>query len=387
MRRGKTARLLYGATDLGAAHFSADMLWRTGFHVPDPLFLAEIAGEIFLFASPLEAGRARKEADVDHVVRTVGSGRAAVIDFLKARGIWCLEIPADFPYAMGTALGKEFSIAVASDPWYPGRAKKSRAEIHEIRLAQRATERAFAAVMDFLRGCRIRGSRVYHDRRPATSEMARHIIDDALWKQGYLATDTIVASGVQAADPHCIGRGALRARVPIVIDIFPVSRATHYYADMTRTVFKGEPSEEYAKMYETVLAAQEQAIASIRAGTDGKEIYDSVCRYFEEAGYPTRTDGKTSEGFIHGLGHGVGMEIHEHPNLGARNWKLEAGNVITVEPGLYYPFAPSPLKSRGWARSIIPAGGIRIEDMVLVTKTGYERLTKFPKDLTRMIIS
>ncbi|TSD04619.1 MAG: Xaa-Pro aminopeptidase [Parcubacteria group bacterium Greene0714_36] len=366
----KSTRLLYGATDLRAPHFSADLLWRTGFRVPDPLFLAEVGGKTVLLASPLEAGRAEKEADVDRVVRVAGKGLDAVTTFLKERGVRQIEIPEGFPYGIAVALKKEFAIIVGREPWYPERAIKTSAEIKEIEKAQHATERAFDRVVAFLRECRIGGKILHYGNHPATSEMARKIIDDALWEKGYLATDTIVAGGAQAADPHCIGSGVLPARVPIVIDIFPVSLATHYYADMARTVFKGEPTKESLRMYETVRTAQESAIKKIRAGADGRIIYNGVRDYFSAEGYETRLDGKTSEGFIHGLGHGVGMEIHEYPRLGSVREILEEGNVVTVEPGLYYP----------------GVGGIRIEDMILVTRRGYRDLAKSAKDLASVII-
>lgn len=371
-----TARLLYGATDIGAPHFSSDVLWRTGFHAPDPMFFAEINGRTALFASALEAGRAEKEADVDRVLRATGRALDAVIGFLKARNIRRVEIPADFPYETGTSLEKKFDITVAREPWYPKRARKNKKEIREIEKAQAAAERALKAAMDFLRECAIKGTALYHGSRPATSEMARKIIDDALWNEGYLATDTIVASGMQAADPHRIGSGVLQARVPIVIDIFPVSLRTHYYADMTRTVFKGEPPRECQKMYEAVYEAQERAMKKIRAGADGRAIYGDVREYFSAKGYPTRLDAKKPEGFIHGLGHGVGMDIHEPPYLGSAPCILNEDNVVTAEPGLYYHRA----------RGKIPAGGIRIEDMVLVTKTGCRNLTRFTKDLSSVTI-
>lgn len=372
----KIARLLYGATDIGAPHFSGDILWKTGFHVPDPLFFVEIGGKTVLFASPLEAGRAEKEADVDRVMGVISSAYTVVADFLKERGVRRVEIPGDFPYAIAEKLKKEFSITISSEPMFPERARKTAAEIREIEKAQRATERAFDAGIAFLRTCTIKGKVLHHGGRPATSEMARKIIDGALWQEGYLATDTIVASGVQAADPHRIGRGVLHARVAIVVDIFPVSLATHYYADMTRTIFKGEPAKEYIKMYEAVRTAQENAIKKIRPGVDGQAIYQGVCEYFSNEGYVARTDGTLSEGFIHGLGHGVGIDIHEYPRLGNTTEILKERNVVTVEPGLYYPKR----------RENIPAGGIRLEDMVLVTKTGYRNLTHTQKDIASAII-
>ena len=371
----KTAKIVYGATDLGVPQFSGDILWRTGFRAPDPVFLIETGKDAVLFASTLEAGRARKEAGVGEVIQTNNALRDAK-RLLKYRRINEVRIPSEFPYRIGKALEEEFRVVTADPPFYPARMRKTRKEIAEISKAQRAAERALKRAVRFLRVCRIKGKLIYEGGRTVSAETVRKIIDDSLWQEGYLATGTIVASGVQAADPHATGSGPLRAYAPIVIDIFPVSLRTHYYADMTRTIFKGEPAREYIRMYETVRQAQERAIAKIRAGADGKEIYNDVCRYLREEGYPTRIDGGMAEGFIHGLGHGVGIEIHEPPNLGTGNWMLEPGNVVTVEPGLYYP---RPHKG-------IPAGGIRIEDMAIVKKGGRDTLTRFPKDLAHAVI-
>ena len=198
-----------------------------------------------------------------------------------------------------------------------------------------------------------------------------------MYADGYLGIDTIISCGAESADPHAIGSGPIKPHSPVVIDIFPVSLRTHYYGDMTRTIFKGEPSAGLQKMYEAVREAQEQAIAQVRAGADGKDIYDSVCRHFNAEGYPTRISTKGGEGFIHGLGHGVGIDIHEPPSLGATSSILKAANVVTVEPGLYYPRP----------RRNIPAGGIRIEDAVVVKNGDCENLTKFPKDLGYVIVA
>jgi len=223
---------------------------------------------------------------------------------------------------------------------------------------------------------------VYDGTRAVTSEIIRRIIDDALWKRGYLGSGTIVACGRDATDPHRMGSGLIAPRQPMVMDIFPVSLATHYYADMTRTFFKGEPSEDFARMYAAVLGAQEAAIAVIRAGVDAGAVHRAAAEYLASRGFPTRTARGRPEGFIHGLGHGVGIDIHEAPRLGARSQILEAGNVITIEPGLYYGRASRRVGMRGK----IPVGGIRIEDMAVVTKTGCTLLTKFPKDLKSAII-
>ena len=240
--------------------------------------------------------------------------------------------------------------------------------------------------MDYLRSCQIMEDRIIYGRElveeeiVVMSEMLRKIIDDKLYQQGYLGIDTIVSCGLQAADPHCAGSGPLQAYQPIVMDVFPLSMKTHYYADMTRTIFKGEPSQALKNMYETVRSAQEMGIRLVRAGIDGETIYNATLDYFNVHSYPTEIKKCPMEGFIHGVGHGVGIDIHEPPWVSSIKCILQKGNVVTVEPGLYYH------KSYDYP-TIIPFGGIRIEDMVLVTKTGCRNLTLFSKDLENMIIS
>ena len=372
----KTAKVLWGATDLGAPHFSGDLLWRTGFRAPDPFFLVEIGGKTILLLSPLEIGRAKKEARAYEIVlfdKFLKRGESVVQGlsrFLKAQKITEVIVPHQFPHGIARMLGEIFAIHDGGHSLYPERARKSKKEIIEITAAQRSCEDATAAAAAFLRACTIKGRRVYDGSRVVTSEIIRRIIDDVLWKRGYLATGTIVACGPHAADPHCMGSGPIIARQPIVMDIFPVSLATHYWADMTRTFFKGEPSGDLARMYKAVLGAQETGIAMIRAGVDGGAVHRAAAEYLASAGFPTRIAGGRAEGFIHGLGHGVGIDIHEAPRLGAGHQILEAGNVITIEPGLYYR---KPRKG-------IPAGGIRIEDVAVITESGCDLITQFPKD-------
>lgn len=406
----KEAFVLRGATADGCAFFSADMLWRTGFVAPDPFWLIEIDGRRFFLAGSLELGRARKEASIDEafnlfhyidlarkkrVAQQAGSFNSGteaesggILVFLKEQGVTRVTVPSWIPYEIALALQQEYTLNMRHEPLYPERTIKSPFEIEEIKKAQTAVENAVAKAMAFLERCLIttvsepyivtsgRHIKDYLHATVVTSEMLRSIIDNSLWKQGYKPDHTIVACGLQAADPHCKGFGPLRPYQPIVMDVFPMSRETHIFADMTRTVFKGEPSQELTRMYETVLASQEGAIQQIRQGVDGKDIHEWVVRYLDASGYPTTT-GDNPEGFFHGLGHSLGLEIHEPPSLNRTSYILRIGNVVTVEPGLYY--------SR--ARDHVPAAGIRIEDMVLVTEDGCENLTKFPKDLASMIIA
>lgn len=387
-KSAKSALVLWGATDLGPPHFSGDMLWRTGFKAPDPFVLIEIEEKAFLLVSPLELERAVKEARerIKVVNRNdyAAKNRGYLENFLKKQDVQEIIVPDVFPCGLKDKLAKSFKVVAVDAPFYPKRAIKTVWEIQEIEKAQRAVEAAVRKTVNFLQNCVIEnGAIVKRDpflwgvtEKVVTSELLRGLIDKILFEDGYLGVDTIVSCGLQAADPHCAGSGPLYAGQPIVMDVFPLSLETHYYADMTRTVFKGEPSEELKKMYWSVLDAQTEGVKRIKDGVDGKEIYNWTLKNFERQEYPTDFKKRPMEGFFHSVGHGVGIDMHEPPRISSKSCILKVGHVVTVEPGLYYQNA----------RGHIPVGGIRIEDMVLVTKTGYRNLTKFPKDLESMII-
>lgn len=386
--------VLWGATDFGQPHFSADILWRTGFKAPDPFFLVDIHdegdivdfGKSYLLIGPLELERAAKETEKDiEIVNAYDyktKSRGCLENFLKKHSVKKIIVPDTFPCGMKDNLAKSFKVAKEETPFYSKRAVKTDWEIKEIEKAQRAVEVAVKKGIDYLRSCRIIDKKIIYVSEfgdkggVATSKSLRKIIDGELYRQGYLGIHSIVACGKQAADPHCEGKGPLYAHQPIVMDIFPCSMETNYWADMTRTVFKGGPSIEMMKMYNEVLFIQNECLKLVKEGYDGKIIYDYALRQFELDGYPTEMKKRPMEGFIHGVGHGVGIDIHESPCITSVKWILQEGNIVTVEPGLYYQ------KARGH----IPVGGIRIEDMVLLTKTGCRNLTKFPKDLESMII-
>jgi Xaa-Pro aminopeptidase len=181
-----------------------------------------------------------------------------------------------------------------------------------------------------------------------------------LLEHGCSAVDSIVYCGEETATPHITGTGPLRADEPIIIDLFPFNEQSGYYADMTRTVVKGEPSQEILDMYSALRDAKHLAISSVKSGVAGSDLYEDVVDYFKDHGYESDT-----RGFVHNLGHGVGLQVHELPTVGPAGNKLVSGNVITIEPGLYYP----------------GIGGVRIEDMGAVTRAGFENFTGFPEEL------
>jgi Xaa-Pro aminopeptidase len=383
---------------LDAASDSSDQRYLSGFDAPDPfvsLFVrddgseseseseSETEGSIHLLVSGLEYGRARTEsraasvarlADFEYQERRETYGREearyrVLADFLDAHGVASAVVPPRFP--VGTADGlREQGISVA--PEHDGvltgiRAVKTSSEIDHVRVAQRANERAMAAAETLLAEATVGdGEVLYHGSEPLTAERVKREIESTLLADDHALDETIVACGADAADPHNRGSGPLVANEPIIIDVFPRGKDSHYHADMTRTFCKGEPAEEVERRYELTEQALQAALDAIAPGATGETVHDAVCDVYENAGYATlRSDEGTETGFIHSTGHGVGLDVHELPRLSSGGGELEAGQVITIEPGLYDP----------------DVGGVRIEDLVVVTEDGYENLTDYPKSL------
>lgn len=236
---------------------------------------------------------------------------------------------------------------------------KSDEEIAQIALVQRATQAAMSAVLDYIQ-----------TTTHPTGVEAHLIIDEVLATHDCLSPQGhIVAGGIESAEPHEAGSGPLLPGTPIVIDIFPRSNASGWYADMSRTVCIGMPPGELLQMYDAVLSAQTLAISLLRPGAVGGDIQLAVEAHFATLGFQTRGEGKEftfAQGFVHGVGHGVGQEVHEAPRIGRGSTDvLLVGDVVTIEPGLYYPHI----------------GGVRLEDMLVITETGCTNLTHFPKEL------
>jgi Xaa-Pro aminopeptidase len=290
-----------------------------------------------------------------------------VVDvLLRERGVTLLLVPENFGFEHARQLqARGYQLSTKREPFFEERAIKTADEVKAIETAQRAVESAMQRAINFLREASVRNDLIVHDGEPVTSERIKKIINVALMEQDCVAQHTIIAGGVQACDPHNEGTGAFKANEPIVMDVFPRHMGTRYFADMSRTVVKGKPRAEMKHLYETVLAAQEEAIRSVRDGADGQKIHAQVSRRFEDAGYKTGLINGRMQGYFHGTGHGVGLDIHEPPRIGKSGSLLQAGHVVTVEPGLYYP----------------EIGAARIEDMVLVTADGCRNLTQFPKVL------
>ena len=374
MCMSKRNRIMYAAPDV-----DADILYTTHFSAPDPfLFVQTTTGRRWILIGDLEIDRARKESTAHRVfalseyakLAKEKTGRTARVDviatFLKSQRIHSAVVPESFPAGMLEALRRRgIRVTVKRGAFIPQRVRKSPAEIREIRKTMRITEKGLAAGIDMLKKSTIRGASLYYKGKRLTSEMLRAEINTTILADGCMPQYTIVAGGKQGCDPHDKGSGPLRAHQPIIIDVFPRSESSGYFGDITRTVVRGKASDRVKTMYAAVKKGQAIALSMIRHGAMGMPIHNAIHAEFERRGFATgRIDGRM-QGFFHGTGHGVGLQIHEAPSIGYVNDRLTAGMVVTVEPGLYY----------------YPAGGVRIEDTVAVTRTGIKNLTRFPKFL------
>ena len=361
---GAKAYVAYGSS------LDADMRYLTRFKTTDPVLFLQKPGELgTIIVSQMEYERAARESAAVPMTRA----QAGLTEILKeeknrwrayARMIAGLAggdilVPPQFPAALARELEAFSRVVVDEDTVLKLRAVKSDEEIAAIVRVQEATEAAMEGAITAIRSARVRKGFLYRGRTRLTSEILQRKVAVILLERGCRAVDTIISCGEDSAIPHVRGSGPLREGASIIIDIFPQDEESGYTADMSRTVVKGEPSPELLDMFGAVRDAQSFAATLVRPGATGAEIHGRVVDSFRERGYESNT-----KGFIHNLGHGVGLEVHELPVLGPSGGELTAGNVITLEPGLYYP----------------GTGGIRLEDMGVVTPDGFRDLTRMPRE-------
>jgi Xaa-Pro aminopeptidase len=359
----------------------ANMLYAVGMFVPDPFIYARIRGRHIIVMSDLEIDRAREQAPHCRVIslsqcqqklRRAGRKSPGMADVIRAllreKRVNKVFVPQNFPYGLAMEL-REVGVKVKARPgsFLPEREKKSADEVKKISAALMMAEVGLAEAIMALKSSKVGKNRklMYHNA-PLTSEKLRSIIGTAIMQANGIASHTIVAGGLQGCDPHEEGHGPLKANEPIIIDVFPRSQKTGYFGDITRTVVKGRASEAVRKLYDTVHRGQKAAFQLMRAGIKTSRVHQTVQDIFIREGYRTgKIDGRM-QGFFHGTGHGLGLEIHEPPRTGQTSTGvLKAGHVVTVEPGLYYP----------------EIGGVRLEDVALVTTNGPRNLTQFEKVL------
>lgn len=361
---------------------NADMLYATGLFIPDPFIYLKNNQTVHLVLSDLEMDRAAKHLP-DATIHSFSKLREQTAQsgipnpnighvagrLMNKLGISQVRVPANFPFGIAEIIRETWpDISLSPDRLFPERAVKSPAEVRKIQEILRLTQEGLRAGISLIRNAEIKKDRqLWHQDRPLTSEKVRAAIHATISSFGGLPGNTIVAGGNQACDPHERGSGPLKAHSPIIIDVFPRSEATGYFGDLTRTVVKGRASESVRRIYQSVLQAQQTALNAIRSGAKARKVHEAVQGAFESSGYKTERRNHHMQGFFHGTGHGLGLELHEAPNIGTSSLDiLQTGNVVTVEPGLYYS----------------EIGGVRIEDVALIQENDYPHsLTDFEKTL------
>jgi Xaa-Pro aminopeptidase len=365
---------------------SPEMRHELALGVPDPFLYAERDGARHVVAAAMEHPRiaavdgainlhSLEEFGFDELLATGVERRAAELE-VAVRACHSLEldqaaVPGGFPLELADRLR---AARVAVDPhqslFDDRRRAKNEAELAGVRRAQRAAERGMTAAVELLRDAEHNPTGLVYGGEPLTCERVKQAIRDAVMDAGAVpGEDFIVSHGAQSAIGHETGSGQILPREPVIIDLWPRDPQSACFADMTRTFVVGQAPEELRRYHRLTRESLDRALAAVRPGVAGRDVYAASCEPYEREGLPTqrtKPPGRVlEEGFFHSLGHGVGLEVHEAPLLGRAPDVLLAGDVITLEPGCYRP---------GF-------GGCRLEDLVLVAEDGAEVLTTFPYGL------
>jgi Xaa-Pro aminopeptidase len=370
----KSALMMYAASE-----HDSNLYYAVKFSVPDPFPYFQIGGKNIILMSDLELGRAKKQAKVDEILsytemyaktKKRGVERPQIADvavtFLNSHKVSKVTVPDNFNVGLADAL-RQRGVAVESkaDPFFEERVYKSEEEVKLITRSLRHTEAAIHQAEEVLRKSKITGKKIHYRGQLVTSEFLKKVINVSMMENNCVGSHTIVASGDQGCDPHQEGTGPVWAHQSLVVDVFPKSADTFYYADITRTFVKGKASAALKAQYQAVKDGQERGIRMVAPGVNGREVHQAITKVMEDRGYRTERRDGTLVGFFHGTGHGLGLDVHEPPRINSSDHVLKKGEVVTVEPGLYYP----------------GMGAVRIEDLLVVTEKGNRNLTVYPKKL------
>ncbi|HJX10918.1 MAG TPA: Xaa-Pro peptidase family protein [Candidatus Binatia bacterium] len=364
---------------VSASEGDANMLYAVGFFVPDPFIFFQHKQKKYVVMSDLEIDRAKKQARADRVLslslcqrKLRNMGRpAAIIDILdilfRERSIRRLVVPANFSALYADQLrAKGYSLQIKRDPFFAERETKSGTEVKHIADSLRVARLGLEAGIRALKRTKIkRDGYLYLNGARLTSETLKTVVNTTIMAQGWLPSHTIISSGNQCVDPHHEGCGPIKAHTSIIFDIFPRSQKNGYFGDLSRTVVRGRASDKLKEIYAAVQAGQQIGFDMIRDSANGKEIHQKILDLFSARGFPTRRLNGRMQGFFHGTGHGLGLDIHEPPRIAPVDATLKTGHVVTVEPGLYY----------------LGVGGVRLEDVVVVTAKGNRNITDCPQFL------
>jgi Xaa-Pro aminopeptidase len=352
----------------------------------DPFLYVEREGARYAVLSQLDAEGARAarpdlrviEPEALGLDELLASGTDAELALLELAvrachelGVELAAVPPGFPLELADRLRtEEIALRVDRPLFIERRRVKSDPELEGVRRAQRAAEAGMAAAAELLRRAESSETALLLDREPLTCERIKSAVRAAITESGGVAEGMIVSHGAQTAIGHDRGSGSIMPDEPVVVDLWPSDSESGCFADMTRTFVVGDPGDELRAWHSLCREALDRAVAAVRPGARGRALHELVCDLFQEHGHPTQLSKPPGEvlrdGFFHALGHGVGLEPHEAPNVGrSKTDELVAGDVLALEPGLY---------RHGF-------GGCRLEDLVRVGEDGAEPLTEFPYDL------
>lgn len=365
----------------GIPESNSSIFWRLGFSVCDPVVLIELPTatgvESVLILRDIEMERARKTARVDRVAcpadytpagglsgdRETATAQAAA-ECLRRAGVTCVVGDRSLPLIYAD-FARQAGLTVECDPtcWVLERRQKTAQEIEFLRESQQVTGQVMQMACRMIASADVRPDGVLmRDGEPLTSERVRAAVEHWLLDRGFSNPTTIIAGGPAASDCHYLGFGELRTGEPVIVDIFPKNGRTRYCGDCTRTVVHGDIPEEVIRMHAAVRGAKAAAEKAIAAGVTGEAVHLATVQAIRSAGYayglPGEKDPLSYCALTHGTGHGVGLDVHEPPLLDMKGPALMVGEAVTVEPGLY-------------RRDL---GGVRIEDLVVVTQHGCENL-------------
>lgn len=364
---------------------NSNMYYLTKFLAPDPfIFFKKVDTDPVIVVNQMEYSRAQKQSIVKdvrsyfdykylEVVKTAKEPHLGTMKFIanvtkKELGADTkICVPHNFPAMAADILREEgLTIKPMFDIVEKARETKDADEINEIRAVQAVAEEVTAEAIDLIANADVDANGILIVKKePLTVGKVKSFLGHQFLDHGFvMEEDIIVACGPKGSDPHYFGdpQDVLKANQSIILDICPRSVQKRYWTDMTRTIVKGKASDKVRKMFNAVLEARNASIDAIQAGTLGSNVYNVCCDVLEKAGYETTRGGKQiTRGLTHSLGHGVGLDIHEVPRMSELyKFPLKEHNIVTVEPGLYDP----------------DIGGLRIEDIVKVTKTRCNNLTK-----------
>lgn len=353
--------------------------------IPDPFVYAELDGRRVVAISAMEAFRVEGLAtDLEvHPIEEFGAdelrrsgldvhayANELAVRIVRGLGIGEATVPRRFPLGIADALRLAgVRLEVDQKLFDDRRRSKSSYELAGIRRAEKAAEAGMAAARDLLRRAEPANGGLSVDGEELTCELVKERVQATFLAHGAVTDEMIVSHGPQTAIGHEMGSGSIGRDDVVLLDLFPIDVESACFADITRTFVVGDVPDEFHEWHALCREALELAVSGVKPGVNGGDLHRLVSELFSERGFPTlltKPEGEVlRDGFYHGLGHGVGLEVHESPSLGLIGEELVPGDVITIEPGLY---------RHGF-------GGVRVEDLLLVTDDGYERLTDCPYEL------